>query len=375
MPSITFVLPHWLYWLGLAVFPLIAMYAVARQKRNGPEPGASLAIAYMFWLTAGFTGLHRIYVRSKWAIVYILLFVAVIYCNVQVKDARETMSAARQALKTASFDLDQAQTALKREVAGAAQRLEKARQAEGELKLRMAAANATHDNWDRLSAAFGSVILLFLIVDAVLLPRLVRQCKEREAREPPRKFAPTPLPPTVHEQGTGEDPTLKVRSPAARLLDRVTGACGVFVAYWTLLSIFVYYYEVVVRFVFNSPTNWVHESMFLMFGMQYLLAGAYAMQVDAHVRVDVFYVKWSDRGKALADVLTSFFFFVFVGTMLVTGWIYMADATRLGEVSFTEWGIQYWPVKIAIPLGALLLLLQGLSKLIKDIQILTMRGT
>ena len=41
---------------------------------------------------------------------------------------------------------------------------------------------------------------------------------------------------------------------------------------------FGYYYEVIARFVFNSPTNWVHESMFLMYGMQYMLAGAYAYQ-------------------------------------------------------------------------------------------------
>ena len=46
-------------------------------------------------------------------------------------------------------------------------------------------------------------------------------------------------------------------------------------AYWAVIFVFVYYYEVIARYVFNSPTNWVHESMFLMFGMQYILAGAY----------------------------------------------------------------------------------------------------
>ena len=87
---------------------------------------------------------------------------------------------------------------------------------------------------------------------------------------------------------------------------------GEFVAYWAVISVFGYYYEVIARFAFNSPTNWLHESMFLMYGMQYMIAGAYAYQCDQHVRVDVFYVKFSTRGKAIADIITSVFFFIFV---------------------------------------------------------------
>ncbi len=90
-------------------------------------------------------------------------------------------------------------------------------------------------------------------------------------------------------------------------------------AWWAVIAVFVYYYEVIARFVFNSPTNWVHESMFLMFGMQYMMCGAYAYREDQHVRVDVIYSKFSTRGKAIADIITSVFFFIFVGTMLWTG--------------------------------------------------------
>ena len=121
---------------------------------------------------------------------------------------------------------------------------------------------------------------------------------------------------------------------------------GEYVAWWSLMAVFVYYYEVIARFVFNSPTNWVHESMFLMFGMQYMLSGAYAYREDQHVRVDVIYAKFSPRGKAIADIITSVFFFIFIGTMLVTGYRFAGDAVNFGEHSFTEWGIQYWPVKL-----------------------------
>ena len=142
-------------------------------------------------------------------------------------------------------------------------------------------------------------------------------------------------------------------------------------AYWAVISVFAYYYEVIARFAFNSPTNWVHESMFLMYGMQYMLAGAFAYREDQHVRVDVIYAKFSPRGKAIADIITSVFFFIFITTMLWTGWKFASDAVSLGEVSFTEWGVQYWPVKLAIPIGAALLWLQGIAKLIKDVVLVT----
>jgi TRAP-type mannitol/chloroaromatic compound transport system permease small subunit len=370
MPSINFVLPHWVYWLTLVVFPLLCMWAVARTRHARAAAGPKLGVAYLFWLCAGFAGLHRFYVRSRLGWLFLPLFLAVLYCNAEVKSARQEMSKARMDLRTSSYELDRAEGQVRRGTAGATERRDAAKARHDATVARMEQSTATHDHWHDYAGLFGLAIALFLLVDAALLPGLVRRQAEREAREPLRRFQPVSSPSDVHEMGTGEDPTLHVQTRASRWLDAVTNASGELVAYWTLLSIFVYYYEVVVRFVFNSPTNWVHESMFLMYGMQYLIAGAYGYKVDAHVRVDVFYVKFSERWKAIADLLTSVFFFIFVGTMLVTGWIFAVDSVRLGEVSFTEWGIQYWPVKIAVPVGAALLLLQGVSKFVKDIRLL-----
>jgi len=68
--------------------------------------------------------------------------------------------------------------------------------------------------------------------------------------------------------------------------------------------------------------------------------------------------------------LTSIFFFIFAGTLLATGWIFAMDATRVGEISFSEWAIPYWPFKWAIAVGGLLLLLQGIAKMARDVQLL-----
>jgi tripartite ATP-independent transporter DctM subunit len=163
-----------------------------------------------------------------------------------------------------------------------------------------------------------------------------------------------------------------------RGIDALSGFTGRYVGYWALIAPFVFTYEVFVRYALNSPTNWVHESMFLMFGMQYLIAGAYALREDGHVRVDVLYTRLNPLTRAALDVATSVFLFIFALALTTTGWLFFsqsmsADTFFLGsgyrdEVSFTEWGVQYYPVKFMIFLGGVLLTLQGLGRLIKDWQ-------
>ena len=174
------------------------------------------------------------------------------------------------------------------------------------------------------------------------------------------------------ERGPKPDPRRDIQTPFTKFIDKINGLVGTYIAYWAVIAVFIYYYEVLARYVFNSPTNWAHEGMFLMFGMQYLLAGGYAYREESHVRVDVLYEKRSFRTKAIIDIITSVFFFIFVLTLFGTGLLFAMDAIDVQETTLNEWGIQYWPVKLAIPVGAFLLLLQGIAKLIRDI--LYLRG-
>jgi TRAP-type mannitol/chloroaromatic compound transport system permease small subunit len=107
-----------------------------------------------------------------------------------------------------------------------------------------------------------------------------------------------------------------------------------------------------------------------MFGMQYVLSGAYALREGAHVRVDVLYERFSFRTRAKIDLVTSIVFFIFTGTLLVTGIMFAAQSVGDMEVSFNEWQIQYWPAKVMIAVGALLLLLQGIAQVIRDVHFL-----
>ena len=376
MPSLNFVLPHWLYWAGLLVFPLIAMYLVERQRRNPPDRRPTLFIAYLFWLLAGFLGIHRFYLRSAWGAVFIPVFLGILYCNGQIREVRDdesrTFAALEQAQYAAALVRPPAEDATPEAKREATTAYEQAEAALRKLEAEYHTAKGVRDHWKTLASGAAIALALMLLVDGALLPGLVRRRRALELAEPSTEVI-HPEPPPVYEGGVGEDPTLTVHTRMTDAIERVNVAIGQYVAYWAVIAVFAYYYEVLARFVFNSPTNWVHESMFLMFGMQYMLCGAFAYKEDQHVRVDVFYAKFSRRGKAIADIGTSVFFFIFLVTMLWTGARFAMDSVQVGEHSFTEWGIQYWPVKLAIPIGAALMVLQGISKLIKDIMLVTRR--
>ena len=373
MPALNFVLPHWMYWGGLFVFPLVAMYLVARQKRLGAPREPILFNAYLFWLTAGFAGIHRFYLKSLWGLAFVPLFLGVIYCNSQVRDVRDDVSRTFAALEQAHSELERAQPAdpanPSAEERAALERTQaEVKKDEGEYQ----AAKAVSDRWSNGARGLGAVLALLLLIDAFLIPGVVRRLHAAGQAGPIGADAPSA--PQVHEQGTAEDPTMGLHSRFTDAIERVNVRAGEYVAYWAVISVFVYYYEVVARFVFNSPTNWVHESMFLMYGMQYMISGAYAYREDQHVRVDVVYSKLSPRGKAIADIVSSVFFFIFTITMLWTGWRFAWDAVQNAETSFTEWTVQYWPVKLTIPIGAALIVLQGVSKLVKDIMLVRRTG-
>ncbi len=373
MPSLTFVLPHWLYWGGLIAFPLIAQYLVRRQRRDGVPRQASVFIAYLFWLCSGFLGIHRLYLRSNWGFVFIPVFLVIIYCNGQIREAREDVSRTRFEFENAELAIERARPPADETVTAEAKAALEAAEAEGvAAKPAYDSAQAELAEWRAVSRWSAILMAIMLLVDAALLPGVIRRVRAQELSKPYREAAVAP-PPAFREAGTGEDPTLSVHSRITDAIEWLTMRAGEFGAYWAVIAVFVYYYEVIGRYVFNSPTIWAHESMFLMFGMQYMLSGAYAYREDQHVRVDIFYAKFSARGKAIADIVTSVFFFIFIGTMFWTGMRFALDGIEVQELSFTEWAIQYWPVKLMIPVGAALLLLQGVSKLIKDVLIVTRR--
>lgn len=365
MPNLTFVLPHAAYWLGLLLFPPLAMYLVKRSAEHSVPGRVSLPISYLLWFWGGFVGLHRFYLRvTKEGFVYIALFLLVLYGNRQGKVARNFESESHNLLQDAQFQLERFGKLVEQGQEGAVAQLAAAKEALVAAQQHMTDASLALDQWAAFAGGFAAIILILLIIDAVRIPGLVERCVAREGVQAVDKEI------LVIERGPRPDPRNRISTPLTRAVGMASSWSGKFVAYWSIIAVFVYYYEVIARYVFNSPTNWAHESMFLMFGMQYLLSGAYALYEDAHVRVDVVYERFSLRTRTVIDVVTSFFFFVFTVTLLLTGFLFAWDSVNVLEVSFTEWAIQYWPVKMTIGLGALLITLQGFARLIRDVRFL-----
>lgn len=369
MPEINFQLPHWIYWATLIIFPMVAMGFVRRQGERVFEPRRSLFLAYMFWLLGGFLGLHRFYCKNWWGFVFIAIFSVAMVSQSHVVDERENVSRTRAAAVKVESSLERLQKRFDINPANvASSALENAKQAADKVKAEFSAAQGELHSWERNTRWVVGFLGLVLFIDAFLIPRMVRRSSEKIAALH-AAAGEEHLGLVDETQVMGVDPRYGIFAPYTKWIDSLNRIIGEYVAYWVIISVFIFYYEVVARYVFNSPTNWVHESMYLMFGMQFALIGAYGFRDDSHVRVDILYSRLSTRGKALCDVLTSVFFFIFTITLLVTGWRFAMDAVQIGELSFTEWQIQYWPVKLMLPLGALLIILQGIVRLARDIGI------
>ena len=276
------------------------------------------------------------------------------------------LSGAYNDIKLAELKVQRAERNIERGRRGAQEKLLTAQHDLAEASEALSGVQQNNDRWNGVAQTLGGGMLLLLFIDALLLPKLVRRRNQLE-QLPGNEGSHCPVVEAEHDDS--REPFL-----FNRIISHINGLAGEFVAYWSVLAVFVYYYEVMARYVFNSPTNWAHESMFLMFGMQYLLAGGFVLREGGHVRVDVIYNYLPKRGKAIVDVLTSVFFFIFMFTLLFTGWTFFYDSWEVNEVSISEWGIQYWPIKLALSLGAVLLLIQGVAQLIKDIAVVIKPG-
>lgn len=184
--------------------------------------------------------------------------------------------------------------------------------------------------------------------------------------------------PYLAEVVADDDPVISSpppSNPVTRTIDWISEKSGVFVSFWTVNAVCFYFFEVVMRYLFNMPTIWVHEASFLLLGMQYLMAGGFALLHGSHVRVDVVYNLLPPRGRVGMDIFTSMFFFIFALALTVTSWVFFRDSYGMNETTVETWGIQYWPVKGIMLLGSVLILLAGISKLIKDITLFIRMGS
>ncbi len=126
-------------------------------------------------------------------------------------------------------------------------------------------------------------------------------------------------------------------------------------------------YEVFMRYVLRAPTTWAFDISYITYGAMFLMAGAYTLSRNGHVRADVVYRLWSPRTQAKMDlVLYILFFLPAIAALMYSGWNYAAMSVRFKEVSiFSPAGVPVFPLKALIPATGVLLLLQGIAEIIR----------
>jgi TRAP-type mannitol/chloroaromatic compound transport system permease small subunit len=153
------------------------------------------------------------------------------------------------------------------------------------------------------------------------------------------------------------------------LIDGFTNAFGSALSWLVAPLVAAVTYEVVARYAFDAPTIWAFDTTYMLYGAIFMLGAAYTLLKGAHIRTDMLWENYSDRTKGLIDLIAYVAFF-FPGLMMifitsVDDAFYSFQIGERGEQ--TAFRPIMWPFKAVVPLTAALLMIQGVSELLKSI--------
>ena len=153
-------------------------------------------------------------------------------------------------------------------------------------------------------------------------------------------------------------------------IDSLSSLFGSIAAWLCLILVLLTVYDVVLRYFFHAGSVAVQESEWHLFGLIILLGAAKTYQQDEHVRVDVFYGRFSSKTQALVGILGSVFFLLpFCALVIWSSFNFAEAAFSLGEHSPDPGGLPYrFLIKAAIPFGFILLMLQAIANLLRAIE-------
>lgn len=158
----------------------------------------------------------------------------------------------------------------------------------------------------------------------------------------------------------------------SRLIDLVNGWIGKFATWLVLAAVIISAGNAIMRKAFNIGSNAYLEIQWYLFAAVFMLAASYVFLHNGHVRIDFIASRLSKRVNALIDALGIVVFLIPLCIILIDlSWPFFMRAFDSGEMSENAGGLIRWPVILLIPVGFSLLLLQGVSELIKRIGFLT----
>lgn len=151
-------------------------------------------------------------------------------------------------------------------------------------------------------------------------------------------------------------------------IDRVNALAGRTVKWLILVMTLVSAANAVSRKAFSLSSNAFLEAQWYLFAAVFLLAAGYTLQRNGHVRIDILSSRLAPRTRLWVELAaTVLFLFPFAGLVVWYGWPFFQDAVANREISLNAGGLVVWPVKLLIPAGFGLLLLQGVAQAIKTV--------
>ena len=154
-------------------------------------------------------------------------------------------------------------------------------------------------------------------------------------------------------------------------VDRLSTWFGKLAAWAAVALTVLISWEVFSRYVLNKPHAWVLDAQIMMYGTLFMMAGAYTLSKNGHVRGDVLYGFFQPRTQATLDLaLYIVFFLPGIVALTYAGWTYANEALAIREKTFSATPLPLYPFKFVIPFAGGMLLLQGIVEIVRCIQCL-----
>jgi TRAP-type mannitol/chloroaromatic compound transport system permease small subunit len=151
-------------------------------------------------------------------------------------------------------------------------------------------------------------------------------------------------------------------------VDKVSTFVGHFFAWAIVALTLLISVEVFSRYVLNVPHAWVLDAQVMLYGVLFMMAGAYTLAAAGHVRGDVLYGFFPPRVQAGLDLLLYFVFFLpGIFALTYAGWTFAQDALAIREQTFSPEPLPLYPFKFVIPVAGFFLLMQGLVEIARCI--------
>ncbi len=154
----------------------------------------------------------------------------------------------------------------------------------------------------------------------------------------------------------------------ANFIDRLNEAIGRAVSWLTTALVALVVVDVIFRYLFNTSKAWTIELEWHLFALIFLLGAGYAFKHDRHVRVDLFYSRFSKKDQALVNLVGGVIFLIpWCLLVIYSAWGYALQSFRIGEGSPDPGGLPaLYIIKFSIVLGVFLLMLQGIANIIQS---------